>query len=144
MRNTYDFGHILTEGDRLCKSLGTLDLLSVDELQRSVVMSNYNIPIDFLELKTEIAHLRTGDTALQRAVTNRHEEVVFLLFMGRFTTALMKQNYFYFFDSHSSDERALSIVGGTSVLLKFSDLAEAEKYIEVFYLEYRSLEQSCF
>ena len=89
--NAYDLDHILTEGERLYKSLGTLDLHSADELPRSVIMSNYNIPIDFLQLKTEIAHLRTGDTFLQRTVPNRHEEVMLLLFMGEFTTALIKQ-----------------------------------------------------
>ena len=68
-----------------------------------------------------------------------------LLFMGGFTTAIMKQHsYFYLFDSHSRDERGSSIVGGTLVLLKFSDLTEVEKYIQVFYLEYRSLEQLYF
>ena len=89
--NTYDLDYILTEGDRLYKSLGTLDLHSADELPRSVIMSNYNIPIDFLQLKTEIAHLRTGDTFLQRIVPNRHEEVMLLLFVGEFTAALIKK-----------------------------------------------------
>ena len=57
----------------------------------------------------------------------------------------MKQNnYFYLFDSQSRDERGLSGVGGTSVLIKFSDLREVEKYIQVFYLEYKSLKQLCF
>ena len=50
--------------------------------------------------------------------------------MGGFTTAIMKQHsYFYIFDSYSRDERGLSLVGGTSMLLKFSDLTEVEKYI---------------
>ena len=48
------------------------------------------------------------------------------------------------FDSQSRDERGLSIVVGTSVLIKFSDLREVEKYLQVFYLECKSLEQSCF
>ena len=57
----------------------------------------------------------------------------------------MKQNnYFYLFRSQSRDERGLSGVGGTSVLIKFSDLREVENYIQVFYLEYKSLEQLCF
>ena len=37
-----------------------MDLLSADELARSVVMSNDNVPIDYLELETEIANLGTG------------------------------------------------------------------------------------
>ena len=122
-----------------------MDLLSADELLRSVMMSNNNIPVEFLELKTEIAYLRTGEPFLRRIVSSECDEIMFLLFMGGFTTALMKQhNHFYLFDSHSRDEQGLSVAGGTSVLLKFSDLMEVEKYIQVFYLEYRSLEQSYF
>ena len=57
--NTPDLDYILTEWDILYKSLWTIHLLSADELTRSVVMSNYNIPRDYLELETEIANLRT-------------------------------------------------------------------------------------
>ena len=77
--NTYDLDHILTGGYCLYKSLGTLDLLLTDKLPRPAVM-----------LKTEIAHLRTGDTFLQRIVLNSHEKGMFLLFMGGFTTTLRK------------------------------------------------------
>ena len=72
-------------------------------------------------------------------------QIMFLLFMVGFTTALMKHhNHFYLFDSHSRDSRGLSVVDGTSVLLKFSDLFEVENYIQVFYLECHSMEQSYF
>ena len=70
---------------------------------------------------------------------------MFLLFMGGFTTALMKHhNHFYLFDSHSRDSRGLSVVDGTSVLMKVSDLFEVENYIRAFYLECDSMEQSYF
>ena len=100
--NTYDVDHILKEVENLYKSLGTHDLPLVELLPKPVVISNYNI--DFLELKTEIAHLRTEGTFLQRIITNRLEEVMSLLFKGGFTTALMKQNnHFYLFDAQSRD-----------------------------------------
>ena len=58
---------------------------------------------------------------------------MFLLFMGSFTTVLMKHhNHFYLFDSHSRDLQGLSVVDGTSVLMKSSDLFEVENYIQVF------------
>ena len=61
--------------------------------------------------------------------------------MGGFTTALMKQNNcFYVFEAQSRDERGFIIVGETSVLLMFVDLKQVEKNIQVFYVEYRSLE----
>ena len=131
--NTPDLDYILTEGDILYKSLGTMDLISADELPRSVVMSDYNIPIDYLEFETEIANLRTGEPFLRRIISIIAYGETMLLFMKGFTTAIMKQHgYFYLFDPHSRDEQGLSIVGGTSVLLKFSDLTEVEKYIQVF------------
>ena len=43
--NTFDLDQILTGGDLLYKSLGTLDFLPADELPRSVAMSNYNIDL---------------------------------------------------------------------------------------------------
>ena len=40
--------------------------------------------------------------------------------------------------------RGLCIADGSSVLLKFASLLEAESYIQVAYLEYRDTEQSYF
>ena len=81
-----------------------MDLLSADELPRSVVMSNYNIPIDYLELETEIANLRTGEPFLRRIVSISVNDATMLLFMGGFITAIMKQHgYFYLFDSHIAE-----------------------------------------
>ena len=52
--------YILIVKNNLFKSLGTMNVLSSYELPWSVVMSNDNIPTDYLELETEIAKLRTG------------------------------------------------------------------------------------
>ena len=41
--NTQDLDQILNEDDALYKTLRTIDLLSVDDLPRSVMMSNNNI-----------------------------------------------------------------------------------------------------
>ena len=70
---------------------------------------------------------------------------LYLLFMGGFTTAIiLLRNCYYLFDSHSRDERDLSVVDGTSVLMKFRDLYELEKYLQVAYLEYRDRKQAYF
>ena len=121
-------------------------MLTADDLPRSIVMCNIEFPVDFLELKTEIAHLKNGEPFLRRSVSNNTgDEFMFLLFMGGFTTALMKHhNHLYLFDSHSRDSRGLSVLDGTSVLMKFSDLFEVEIYIHVFYPECHSMEQSYF
>ena len=126
------------------KSLNVVDMLTIDDLPGSIAMCNIEFPVDFLELKTEIAHVRNDEPFLRRSVPNTGDEFMFLLFMGGFTTELMKHhNHFYLFDSHSRDSRGLSVVDGTSVLMKVSDLFEVENYIQA-YLECDSMEQSYF
>ena len=96
-----------------------------------------NVQIEFLELETKLARLSDGDPFLRNIIPNS-DNVLFLLFMGGNTTAIMSlQNFFYVFDSHSRDERGLNIPNGRSVLLKFSYIFEIEKYIQVAYLEFR-------
>ena len=137
-----DLSHVLTEGDLLYKSLNVVDMLTADDLPRSIVMCNIEFPVDFLELKSEIAHLKNGEPFLTRSVPNTGDEFMLLLFMDGFTTALMKHhNRFYLFDSHCRDSRGLSVVDGTSVLMIFF---EVENYIQVFYLECHSMEQFYF
>ena len=65
------------------------------------------------------------------------DNVLFRLFMGGNTTAIMSlQNFFYVFDSHRRDERGLNIPNGRLVLLKFRYIFEIEKYIQASYLEF--------
>ena len=127
------------------KSLNAVDMLTADDLPRSIVMCNIEFPINFLELKTEIAHLRNDEPFLRRSIPNTGVEFMFLLLMGNFTTALMKHhNHFYLFNSHSRGSHGLSVVDGTSVLMKCFDLFKAENQIQVFYLECHNMEQSYF
>ena len=65
--------------------------------------------------------------------------------MEGFTAAIISSgNCYYLFDLHSRDERGLSVIDGTSVLMKFNDLFEIEKLIQVAYLEYRDRQQAYF
>ena len=68
---------------------------------------------------------------------------MFLLFMSRFTTALMKE---HMFNSKSKDKTGLNVVGGTPVLLKYLvDLKEVGKQILYsIFGKYLSLKQSYF
>ena len=43
------------------KSLNVADMLTIDDLPRLIAMCNIEFPVDFLELKTEMAHLRNGE-----------------------------------------------------------------------------------
>ena len=116
--NKSDLNHVLTEGDLLYKSLNVVDMLTADDLPRSIVKCNIEFPFDFSELKTEIVHVRNGEPFLRRSVPNTGDELMFVFFMGDFKTALMKNhNHFYLFVSHSPDSRGLSAVDGTPVIM---------------------------
>ena len=131
-----DLDHILTEGDSLFKNLNTFDMLSVDDLPCFVRVYDENVQIEFLQLETKLESLIYGDPFLRNIVPNT-ENVLILLFMGGYKTAVISsQNFFYVFGSHCRDERRSSIANGRSVLLKFRYIFEIEKNIQVAYLEY--------
>ena len=54
------------------------------------------------------------------------------------------RNCYYLCESHSRDKRGLIVVDGTSVLMKFRDHHELEKYLQVAYLESRDRQQAYF
>ena len=65
--------------------------------------------------------------------------------MEGFTTAIISSgNWYYLFDSHSCDKTGLNVIYGTSALMKFNDLFEIEKQIQVSYLQYRHRQQAYF
>ena len=65
--------------------------------------------------------------------------------MESFTTARISSGkWFYLFDSHSRDEKDLNVIYGSSALMKFNDLFEIEKYIQVVYLQYRDRQEAYF
>ena len=132
--------HILVEGDNLYKSLHTSDMLSVDQLPAFVKMYNHDIRVQYLRLETQLTTLVIGDSFLRDVlITGGNNGITLrLLFMEGFTTAIiLLRNCYYLFDSHSCDERDLSVVDGTSVSMKFSDLYELEKYFQVVYSLFR-------
>ena len=49
-------------------------MLSADVLPKSLMMSNNNIHVDILELKTEIANLRTGEPFPRKTVSSQRDE----------------------------------------------------------------------
>ena len=86
-----------------------------------------------------------GDSFLRDLLTTGGNSgiTLCLLFMEGFTTVtILLRNCYYLFDSHSRDGRGLSVVDGTSVLMKFRDLYELEKYLQVAYLKYRDRQQA--
>ena len=128
-------GHILAEGDCLYKVLGTLGMPSADQLPRFVKMISHNISVWYPRLETQLATLTFGDSFLRGIYwenANNASTNLSLLFMESFTTAIVSSgNWYYLFDSHSRDEREINVIHGTSALMKFNDLFEIEKCIQV-------------
>ena len=119
-------------------------MLSVDQLPEFVKMYNHDIPVQYLRPETQLATLINGDVFLRDALTTGFITLR-LLFMEGFAAAIiLLGSCCYLFDSHSRDERGLSVVDGTSVLIKFKHLYELEKYLQVTYLEYRDRQQAYF
>lgn len=68
-----------------------------------------------------------------------------LMIIGGVTLALFKRNDdYYIFDSHSCDEQGRPVPEGTSCLIRFADIFELEKYVQVCHLELRSIESQYF
>ena len=59
-------------------------------------------------------------------------------------TLITYSHCIYWFNYYSRDERSLCVVCGMSVLLKFGNLGELEKCIQVAYLEYRDIQRLYF
>ena len=106
-----DLDHILVEGDSLYKSLGTLDMVSAEQLPEFVKMFSHNIPIQYGRLETQLATLKNGNSFLRDVLTETTGIALCFLFIESFTTTIiLSQNCYYLFDSHSRNERRLSIV----------------------------------
>ena len=102
---------------------------------------------NILRLETQLATPINDDSFLRDLLTTGSNNgiTLCLLFMEGFTTVIiLLRNCYYLFESHSRDEKGLIVVDVTSVLMKFRDLYELEKYLQVAYLEYRDRQQAYF
>lgn len=143
-----DLDMILVEGDRLYKSLNTNLHLNVDELPRTIQYNGIVCDITMLNLEDCFATLAPNYPLLQIPYSNTvpDSESLALMFIAGFTIAIMRlqNNTFFVFDSHSRDERGLSVPGGKSCVLEFHNIYELEKYIQVAYFEFQSVESIYF
>ena len=91
--------HILVEGDSLYKRLGTLDMLSTDQLPGIGKIYSPNIPAPYARLETRLATLTFGDSFVRhffRENPSNSSTTLSLLFMEDFTNAiifLISSNY---------------------------------------------------
>ena len=132
---TADLDHILIEGDKVYKSLNVLDFLAADQLPNVIIQSgrNFCITIDPIANETIDLVFQNGFLNIMQVYCNANG---FLLFISGYTIALILLNdKFYIFDSHSRNERGLTVFDGKSVLLTFSNLHQLENYIQVCYLQ---------
>ena len=59
-----------------------------------------------------------------------------MVFISGFTiTVIAYLDSYYIFDSHSRNEQGSKLAQGKAALLKFADLQDMEKYVQVVYLQ---------
>ena len=122
-------------------------MFSVDQLPVFAKMYNHDIPVKYLRFETEVATLINVVSFLRHLLTTGGNNgiTLCLLFMEGFTTAIiLLRNCSDLFDSHSCDEKTISVADGTSDLMKLSNLYEFDKYLQVAYLQYRDRQQADF
>lgn len=150
--NSHDLDKVLTEGNQIYKSLNTNDYLSAEDLPTNIDLNGLTSNVIFRKLIDCEATL-VQDFPFLRSLNHFAREetdaIKYLMFIEGFTIAIYRTisntiSTYYVFDSHSRDLRGLTAPNGTSVLLRFDNLYELEKYIQVFYLEYRSKEITYF
>lgn len=123
-----DLDKLLIEGDRIYKSLNTLNYLSVDDLPNCINFNRSSYPVNLLELHTSEANLVPGYPFLRTIFGDLSHCKSCLMFVNNYTIAIFQfqnqaENACYIFDSHSRDERGLFVNDGNSVLLKFENLS---------------------
>ena len=100
-------------------------MLLANQLPGFVRMFSHNIPVQYVRLETQLATPTFGDSFLRdvfKENANNASTSLSLLFIECFTTAIFSSgNCYFLFDSHSRDERGISVIDGTSVLIKFND-----------------------
>ena len=87
-----DLDQILVEGGCFCKSLGTLDMLSGDQVPRFVKIFSHNIPVCCVRLEIQLATLTFGDPFLRdvfRENVNNASTTLYLLFVVAFIAAII-------------------------------------------------------
>ena len=100
--NSLELEHMLIQRDLLYKSLGKNDLLSVDDLPRSVKIRDNHVPPVLLILETKIATLTAGDPFL-RSIVRSNKEHAFSIHGRINCCCITTYNFFYLFYSHSRD-----------------------------------------
>ena len=135
---TYDLDYILREGTNLYKSWGyTNEYLSVNDLPTEVGIENTIVKTE--KLQNEVLLLISNQmdyNLLQRSRNSKLEDGngMICIIRGISFAILWDSSCVYIFDSHSRDALGRISENGTSVLLKLSNLQEAERFIERNYV----------
>ena len=140
--------YILESGDRVYKNLGRFGILSVDDLPSEISVTDVNVSFNknYLSLENGLRRLVEDFLYLQAIhLSDSKKGNDFLMFICGFTVAVILYNdSYYLFDSHSRNQHSQMVVNGQSVLLKFSQLSDLEKYIETIYLLQRYQRRAYF
>ena len=116
----------------------------MEDLLHTVKLFDMYINVNFLNLNARDVALADGLQFLRYCFSHNICDEL-LLFIGGNTKAIVPLlNKVYLFDSNSHDGRSLCVSDDTSVLLRFHDLLEVERYIEVAHMKFRDIQRLYF
>ena len=143
VRYQYDKAMILIcTGDKIYKDLVVSKYLNVDDFPVKSYLYGQPSDVVFFNIETREWSLgRKNSPFKQELVTPwRLKFTRFLLFVMQVCIAVIPhEKVFYLLDSNCRDEKGLPVPYGTSVLLKFANASELERYLIEIYLQKNSV-----
>ena len=127
--NPWDLDTILIEGDKLYKSLGCDGFLSVHDIPNNV---NIYGEVASIELLSDITRVHSSDDPLHLDLGKQDICIgsgILFFIRSACCFILFRKRVIFLFDPHSRDAQGRVAHNGFSVLLRFGNLHEVEKYI---------------
>ncbi|XP_057292445.1 uncharacterized protein LOC130621150 [Hydractinia symbiolongicarpus] len=138
--NVNDIDFIITEADKLYKSLNKNTYLTVPDLPNSVPIFGSNVTITYLDKEYGLL----SSYSIPRFLSNLNNSIGDgLLFFVKFicVAILPKKNCVYLFDSHSRNNCGQPTPDGFSSLMKFQRKRDLEIYLHTTYIDLTTVDE---
>ena len=135
--NTDDLDVIVREGDKLYKSLNTDTHLEFSDLPNSITTFGFKANISYLSNSIGLLNPGQNESFL---LQNKHcnfqpgDGMLFIV-KGYCICLIIRKNTVFLFDSHSRNERGKPCPDGFSMIAKFKNKRDVEKYILNTYIK---------
>ena len=128
----------MCEGDCDYKQLNTSNLLAADELSNVVqTADSCMFSVEYVSLENGDVSVYSQEFPFLRCVHDGSVDkgVGFVVLISGFAIGVIPYDRYYLFDSHSRNGQDSKVAQVKAALLKFADLQDMEKYVQVVYLQ---------